>query len=98
MAGFVGIYGNDTPDSSASTKEAIQATIYSTKTISVDLFNDQHFTLSKSYFDFLEAPKMSAHSNGVHVWLDGEIYNATELSQNKNEAWVDLLLKAYEEN
>lgn len=98
MAGFVGICGNRT---ALSTEEevmrALGATVYSAKTISALLYRDDRVMLGKSFFDFMEMPRTSTSQEDLHVWIDGEVFNESELSKGQDIPFVDLVRRHYKE-
>ncbi len=97
MAGFVGVCSKELGASQQQVLEAAQATVYSANTSVKSLYNDQHFTLTKSFVDFLEPANRKAEKDDVHVWVDGEIYNQAELKQEEEELFASTLLHHYTE-
>lgn len=98
MAGFVGICGNQKDLSTeAEVMRALDATIYSAKTTSALLYRDHQVVLGKSFFDFMEMPGTSTSEENPHVWIDGEIFNESELRKGQNIPFADLVRKHYKE-
>jgi asparagine synthase (glutamine-hydrolysing) len=95
MAGFVGIFGQHVAASQANVRDALEATIYSQKTIAHNLQNDQHLILGKSEFTFLDTTRMHAQDENRHAWISGEIFNERELTGGKHQVFADVLLEHY---
>lgn len=95
MPGFVGICSRTVSQSNKEVNEAARATVYSASTSVKPVYEDQLFLLVKSSVNFLEPANSSAEKNGVYVWIDGEIYNQTALSSEKNELFAQTVLHHY---
>jgi asparagine synthase (glutamine-hydrolysing) len=97
MAGFVGICGNRATLSTAEVERAVAATVYSAKTTSALLYHDDRIVVGKSFFDFMEMPKTAASQEHLHAWIDGEVFNESELSNGQRISFVDLVCRHYAE-
>jgi asparagine synthetase B (glutamine-hydrolysing) len=98
MPGFVGICSNRLPQSDEALKEAVHATIYSHKCSSNTLLSDNNFILEKSFFNFLEIDRMEAIVDGCVAYVNGEIYNQSNLTKDAGEVFADTLLRSYRED
>src|SRR5687767_9267726 len=96
MPGFVGICSNVLNATKESVANAVQATVYSAKTSVKEIHADSNILVQKSIMNFLDHAQLSMQSNGVHVWLDGEIYNEQECAPG--QIFVDAVLQHYQKN
>jgi asparagine synthetase B (glutamine-hydrolysing) len=98
MAGFVGSCGrNKEGATDQEIMRAVGATVYSAKTTSVFLYRDHRLALARSFFDFMEMPKVSSSREDLLVWIDGEVFNETALNKNQGIPFVDLVHRHYKE-
>lgn len=96
MPGFVGICSNALTVTKEPVANAVKATVYASNTSVQEKHADQTLILQKSFFNFLEHPRMSAHLNDVYVWVDGEIFNQEELRKNPNDVFAEIIANYYQ--
>jgi asparagine synthase (glutamine-hydrolysing) len=96
MAGFVGICGTRAALSTEEVMRAVGATVYSARTTSALLYHDDRIVIGKSFFDFMEMPETAAAQEHVQAWIDGEVFNESELSNGQRIPFVDLVCRHYE--
>jgi len=97
MAGFVGGCSRALSLTEASAGHAALDTVYSPKSLAEPLLNTPEFILHRSFFGFLEEGRRHATLGNLHVWVDGDVFNQTELSSNPGEVFADTLLRSYRE-
>jgi asparagine synthase (glutamine-hydrolysing) len=93
MAGFIGICSRNLTSPQVAVAKATADTLYSAKTTSRKVCDDNTLVLAKSYFPFLERPDAEAHQDDIHVWIDGEIFG-----QDAPEGFANSLLTHYQKN
>jgi asparagine synthetase B (glutamine-hydrolysing) len=95
MAGFVGACSRTLSVTEASVARAAQMTVYSSKATEAPVFADRALIVHRSFFGFLETTRNHEQAGGLHVWVDGEIYNQAELATAPGEVFADTLLQHY---
>lgn len=95
MAGFVGICSKALSGSQSSIGQAVDATVYSSRTSTAHIHADHNLVVRKSFMSFIESGRMEASRETVCVWIDGEVYNYHELEHQANEVFADTVLKHY---
>ncbi len=98
MAGFVGVCSNNLTLPQEALTNVVNATVYSSNTAVKEVFSGNNLILQKSFVSFLETQRMHAQNDTVQVWIDGEIYNQSDLSSQPEDAFADTMLNHYLNN
>jgi asparagine synthase (glutamine-hydrolysing) len=95
MAGLTGICSAQIATPVEAVKQAAQATVYAAHTSTRVIYERNHLILAKSSTGFLNEPWMQAESNGIFVWIDGEIYNHALLMDEKDDSFSKTIITHY---